>query len=127
MIKLKDLENTLIELNGITVENQKIKNGFIDEEIPIIYKFDLFDFIDVLQEKIPILQKSTQEIFKKYITDPTIDKVNLLDFPDMSIEYENLMEKSLEVKIPSIPYNILENLKTKNTYYTLYKIGLFQK
>jgi hypothetical protein len=143
-LKLKDVLQLESEINGFTnpETGEKYYEGFINQKLPIILKYDLTEttkFLETERKKVDNLRDElvtkygkmdnngrivvNTHIFEKDENGVIISKKLNPDYLEFEKEYTQLLDKEIEVEYPEITKEDLINAgKTKDNYIVLFRL-----
>jgi hypothetical protein len=143
-LKLKDVLQLESEINGFTnpETGEKYYEGFINQKLSIILKYDLTEttkFLETERKKVDGLRDElvtkygkmdnngrivvNMHIFEKDENGVIISKKLNPDYLEFEKEYTQLLDKEIEVEYPEITIEDLVNAgKTKDNYIFLFRL-----
>jgi hypothetical protein len=143
-LKLKDVLQLESEINGFTnpETGEKYYEGFINQKLSIILKYDLTEttkFLETERKKVDGLRDElvtkygkmdnngrivvNMHIFEKDENGVIISKKLNPDYLEFEKEYTQLLDKEIEVEYPEITKEDLVNAgKTKDNYIVLFRL-----
>jgi hypothetical protein len=143
-LKLKDVLQLESEINGFTnpETREKYYEGFINQKLSIILKYDLTEttkFLESERKKVDNLRDElvtkygkrdnddrivvNMHIFEKDENGVIISKKLNPDYLEFEKEYTQLLDKEIEVEYPEITKEDLINAgKTKDNYIVLFRL-----
>ena len=143
-LKLKDVLQLESEINGFTnpETGEKYYEGFINQKLSIILKYDLTEttkFLETERKKVDGLRDElvtkygkmdnngrivvNMHIFEKDENGVIISKNLNPDYLEFEKEYTQLLDKEIEVEYPEITKEDLVNAgKTKDNYIFLFRL-----
>jgi hypothetical protein len=143
-LKLKDVLQLESEINGLTnpETGEKYYEGFINQKLSIILKYDLTEttkFLESERKKVDNLRDElvtkygkmdnngrivvNMHIFEKDENGVIISKKLNPDYVEFEKEYTQLLDKEIDVEYPEITKEDLVNAgKTKDNYIVLFRL-----
>lgn len=141
-LKLGDILQLGYEINGLIVPetNERIYEGFLNQNLSIILKYELTDVGEMLQKEKKKIDGLRDELIKKYgevygenlavkmYLEETDEEGNINKqinpkYIEFDNEYNQLLNQEKEIEFPEVTLKDLKDAgKTKDVYKVLFKL-----